>query len=42
MVARLEVGSMLGDRAILAKRIREDEVEDVGLRKSWWWRADVR
>jgi hypothetical protein len=32
MVARLEVGSMLGDRAILSKRIGEDEVEDVGRR----------
>lgn len=32
---------MLGDRAILSKRIREDEVEDVGLRKSWRWGADV-
>ena len=32
---------MLGDWAILSKRIREDEVEDVGLRKSWRWGANV-
>jgi len=41
MIARLKVRSMLGDWAILSKRIREDEVEDVGLRKSWRWGANV-
>jgi hypothetical protein len=35
MVAGLNIGSMLGNWAILSKRVGEDEVEDVGSRQGW-------
>ena len=41
MLARLGVRSILRNWATFSERVGEDEVEDVGWRKSWWWSANV-